>query len=151
MINAIPSGNAGFAPISRAAAQTSGRTAVPAAVPPGFRCELEAYDTQQRGNSVYGRGYNHCTVGLLMESQVCVYKLHHILFFPQFRRERCNPTELGVHDRPPSFRVLDVLRACRSGRGKWLTLMFGSVELRPGPGGTDYGVIKSKHQTTLCN
>lgn len=151
VINAIPSGHTVFAPTSLLGAQAPRRTAVPAAVPTGYRCELQAYDTRQYYGEVHGNGFNHCTFGVLMKSQVCIYKLHHILFFPQYRREACNPTNLGVADRPPAFRPVSVSRGCRSGRGKWLTLVYGSLEFRPGPGGTDYGATKSKHETTLCN
>lgn len=36
----------------------------------------------QRIDTFHGRGFNHCTFGILMKSQVCIYKLHHFLFFP---------------------------------------------------------------------
>ncbi|MDQ2760745.1 MAG: hypothetical protein M3Y17_10070 [Actinomycetota bacterium] len=81
---------------------------MPATVPTGYRCELQAYDTRQYYGEVHGNGFNHCTHGVRMKSQACIYKLHHIFFVGQYRREACNPTNLGIADRPPAFRPVSV-------------------------------------------
>jgi hypothetical protein len=143
----MPSRRLLYAPVPHAA---RGK-ARPAAIPPGYGCELQAYDTEQLHGEVYGHGFNHCAHGLLMKSQVCIYKLHHILFFPDWRKEKCEPANFGTEDLPPAFRPLSVSRGCRSGKGNWYTLMFGSDELRPGPGGTRTDSVRSEHQAKVCN
>jgi hypothetical protein len=143
----IPSGSAAYGPTL--ATRPMGRTAHQAAIPPGYACELHAYDAKQLFGDVYGHGYNHCSVGLLMKSQVCIYKLHHILFFSDWRKEKCQPAALGVPDRPPAFRALSVSRTCRAGKGNWVAVTLGSNELRPGL--TWNGAVKSEHEARICN
>lgn len=126
VLDKIPRGKVGYAP---AMASAPPGTNSQRAVPPGFACELVAYNPyvfkQPRlPFSVYGGGFNSCTTGLNMRSQACVFKQHHVLLIPYYKVARCSVVR---SDRRATFRPVSVRYPCAAGVGKWRTLIFGSI------------------------
>jgi len=126
VLGQIPRGETSYAPIAPAAPTTN---AAPRAVPPGFACELEAlnpfaFKQPKTPFSVYGEGFNSCSAGLNMQSEVCILKEHHVLFFPYYRVTRCSAVKT---DRRATFRALSVRHTCGRGAGKWRTVVFGAI------------------------
>jgi len=126
VLDQIPRGKTSYAPIAPAAPPTN---AAPRAVPPGFACELEAlnpfaFKQPRTPFSVYGEGFNNCSVGLNMQSESCVFKEHHVLFVSYYRVTQCSAVK---PDRRATFRPVSVRHTCARGVGKWRTVVFGAI------------------------
>jgi hypothetical protein len=126
VLDPIPRGKTSYAPIAPAAPTTN---AAPRAVPPGFACELAAFNPSafkqpKTPFSVYGAGYNNCSVGLNMQSQACVFKEHHVLFVSYYRVTQCSAVK---HDRRATFWPVSVRHTCARGTGTWRTVVFGAI------------------------
>lgn len=100
---------------------------------------------------VEAAGWQLCAVGLGQSTQACLYKKHHFLIFPVWKRNRCGARK---YDRRPTFRSVATRKLCMGGgEGTWRTVIFGSI-FYDGPLGLRryYGAVRSDDKEySRCN
>jgi len=121
--------NGGKGPAAGDVAGVARPTRAPSARVSVAACTLEASDpflVAPRGRkAVEASGFQACFLGLGQRTQACLYKQHHFLAVPYFKKTHCGQE---VYDRRPTFRSVSAIQPCNPrGTGRWRTVIFGSI------------------------
>ncbi|MBV8733975.1 MAG: hypothetical protein JO120_04280 [Solirubrobacterales bacterium] len=122
----------------------------------GSACTLYANDpilAAPRGRkAVEASGSQLCRQGINQHTQACLYKQHHVLFVPYFKKTHCGPVRT---DRRATFRPVSTTKPCvLSGTGRWRSVIFGSIYYNgPGGPGRYSGDVRSENDKSFsyCN
>jgi hypothetical protein len=155
--DAIPVGAVSYpAPGQKRLPGSAGASRKRAHVAQGPACTLYANDpflTAPRGRkAVEASGAQLCSQGINQRTRACLYKQHHVLFVPYFKRTHCGPVR---PDRRATFRAVSTTKPCaRGGTGRWRTVIFGSIYYNgPAGPGRYSGDVRSENDKSFshCN
>lgn len=157
---ADPAGSPEAAPTDLVDAPTAEATAEAPTPSPSARaataaCTLGANDpytfVHLNTKTVEASGWQTCAIGLGQRTQACLYKKHHVLFIPVWRKNRCGRQ---YSDTRPTFRPATTRKFCDpDGTGTWRTVVLGSIFYQ-GPRGPMryYGGVQSYSKSiSKCN
>lgn len=119
-------------------------------------CTLEASDpfliAPAGRKAVEASGFQACFLGVGQKTQACLYKQHHALGIPYFKKTHCGPNK---YDRRPTYRPVSAIKPCDpSGTGRWRTVIFGSIYYNGPVGPGRYsGSVRSQNDKSFsrCN